>query len=127
MAALHIKPGDFVCEFEPRAIGALESEAAHKIADAGDGKGFLRGSLVAERVGLDGFAGELERDVDFQRSSKHQAPTSRKHPSPKHQETNDVRPFEVWSLVLHWSLDVGAASFLLIIRGQRRARHAEEL
>ena len=66
---LQIHPRDGIGTFEPRAVVALQADFAHQIADASDGKGFIRGGLVAERSGLDGFAGHAGRHDQFQNRS----------------------------------------------------------
>jgi microcompartment protein CcmK/EutM len=50
-------------------------------------------------------------------SSKFQAPSSRETTNLKHQLSGSKRSFEAWCLVLLWSLDVGAWSFLKMRMG----------
>ena len=63
---LGIHPRDRVGEFEPGTIETLEGEVADEVADAGDGEGFVRGSRVTERGGLEVGAGDLGRDADLE-------------------------------------------------------------
>lgn len=53
-------------ELEPCAVFLLEGEAGEEIAEAGDGKGFAGGILIAEGIELEGVALVARGDGDFE-------------------------------------------------------------
>jgi hypothetical protein len=65
-----VKPGGGIGKFQPRAIGALQSEIAEEVTYAGEGKTLTRLRVIAKRSGLDALARKLWRDGNLQRGGK---------------------------------------------------------